>query len=225
MKTELVEAPKVNTLVINGRRPPVWCAMRGCRVAHFTGAQPLQSTQTCGTNWRAPTINGGPIVPAIIADAGEKAGKRFIEFFTATIRNKNTREAYARAIGDFFAWCHRHRLTLTGIQPVDVAAYIEALTNAVRLRPSSSTWPPSRMCFDWLISGGVMESNPAAAVRGPKHVVKQGKTPVLKADEARELLDSIIAREDRARTDRRGEERRGGRKTAAEPRSASATGH
>ena len=84
---------------------------------------------------KAPKINGqvitgGTIVPAIIADAGEKAGKRFIEFLTATIRNANTREAYARAIGDFFLWCERHRLTLTGIEPVDVAAYIEALTKA-----------------------------------------------------------------------------------------------
>ena len=60
---------------------------------------------------------GGPIVPAIIADAGEKAGKRFVEFLTATIRNGNTRQAYARAIGDFFAWCERHRLTLTAIEP------------------------------------------------------------------------------------------------------------
>ena len=34
---------------------------------------------------------GGPIVSAIIADAGEKAGKRFVEFLTATIRNGNTR--------------------------------------------------------------------------------------------------------------------------------------
>jgi hypothetical protein len=84
---------------------------------------------------KAPKVNGqvitgGAIVPAIIADAGEKAGKRFIEFLTATIRNANTREAYARAIGDFFAWCEGNRLTLTGIEPVHVAAYIENLTKA-----------------------------------------------------------------------------------------------
>ena len=152
MKTELVEAPKVNALV----------------------------------------INGGPIVPAIIADAGEKAGRRFIEFFTATIRNKNTREAYARAIGDFFAWCHRHRLTLTGIQPVDVAAYIENLTTIKSAPTVKQHLAAIRMCFDWLTSGGVMEFNPASSVRGPKHVVKQGKTPVLTADEAKHLLASII---------------------------------
>ena len=33
--------------------------------------------------------------------------------------------------------------------------------------------------------------NPASSVRGPKHVVKVGKTPVLTADQARQLLDSI----------------------------------
>src|ERR1700719_1024728 len=33
--------------------------------------------------------------------------------------------------------------------------------------------------------------NPAAAVRGPKHVVKTGKTPVLDAVEWRKLIDSI----------------------------------
>jgi integrase/recombinase XerD len=48
------------------------------------------------------------------------------------------------------------------------------------------------MCFDWLTSGGILDFNPASSVRGPKHVVKQGKTPVLTADEAKDLLASII---------------------------------
>jgi integrase len=47
------------------------------------------------------------------------------------------------------------------------------------------------MLFDWLVIGQVIPVNPAHAVRGPKHVVKKGKTPVLTAEEARELLDSI----------------------------------
>jgi integrase/recombinase XerC len=33
--------------------------------------------------------------------------------------------------------------------------------------------------------------NPAASVRGPSHVVKVRKTPVLEPEEARTLLDSI----------------------------------
>ncbi len=47
------------------------------------------------------------------------------------------------------------------------------------------------MLFDWLVVGHTLNVNPAHAVRGPKYVVKKGKTPVLTADEARILLDSI----------------------------------
>jgi len=32
---------------------------------------------------------------------------------------------------------------------------------------------------NWLVTGGIIAINPAHAVRGPKHVVKYGKTPVL----------------------------------------------
>jgi site-specific recombinase XerD len=128
-------------------------------------------------------------VPAIIAHAGKKARKRFLEFFTATIRNENTRLAYARAVGQFFAWCQEYGLALIDIEPIHVAAYIER-------HPGS---PPTvkqhlaavRMLFDWLVTGQVLAMNPAASVRGPKHVVKRGKTPVLDADQARRLLDSI----------------------------------
>ena len=47
------------------------------------------------------------------------------------------------------------------------------------------------MLFDWLVTGQVVATNPAHAVRGPKHVVKTGKTTVLTGEQARELLDSI----------------------------------
>ncbi len=48
-----------------------------------------------------------------------------------------------------------------------------------------------RMLFDWLITGQIVPMNPAAAVRGPKHVVKTGKMPVLEGEEWRKLLASI----------------------------------
>ena len=63
------------------------------------------------------------------------------------------------------------------------------------------------MLLDWLVTGHVIEVNPAHAVRGPKYVVKKGKTPVLAAAEARTLLDSIpivkAAAEDAGRRRRR----------------------
>ena len=167
----------------------------------------------------------GPILPAVIADAGEKAGKRFIEFLTATIRNGNTRQAYARAIGDFFAWCERHRLTLPDIEPVHVAAYIEALTKARSAPTVKQHLAAIRMCFDWLTSGGVLDFNPASSVRGPKHVVKQGKTPVLTADEAKQLLASIIPEKKERRHRQRRRRCQGGRATqTSRPSPSSATG-
>ena len=132
---------------------------------------------------------GTGLLPAVIDRAGGKARKRFLEFFTATIRNQNTRMAYARAAGAFFEWCRGYRLELIDIEPIHVAAYIER-------HPGSAPTVKQhlaaiRMLFDWLVVGQVLAMNPAASVRGPKHVVKRGKTPVLDADQARRLLDSI----------------------------------
>jgi integrase/recombinase XerD len=146
---------------------------------------------------RATTIvaANGPLIPAIIADAGERAGKRFLEFFAATIRNNHTRRAYARAVSDFLAACERQRLALLAIEPVDVAAYVEQLTKRHAAPTVKQHLAAINMLLNWLTSGGILPFNPAASVRGPKHIVKRGKTPVLTADEARQLLDSIAVYE------------------------------
>ncbi len=123
--------------------------------------------------------SGGPLLPAIIAQAGDHAARRFIEFFTATIRNGNTRRAYAKAVGDFLAWCEGHRLTLPGIEPLHVASYIEQLTQAKAAPTVKQPLAAISMLFDWLTSGGIIDFNPATSVRGPKYSVKRGKTPVL----------------------------------------------
>ncbi len=47
------------------------------------------------------------------------------------------------------------------------------------------------MLFDWLVIGQVIPANPSTSVKGPRYVVKKGKTPVLTAEEARTLLDAI----------------------------------
>ena len=133
----------------------------------------------------------GHLVPALIADAGEPAAWRYIEFFTANIRNPNTRRAYARACRQFFAWCEDRGLTLTTIRPFDVATYVETLQRTHSAPGVKQQLAAVRMLFDWLITGQVMPANPASAVRGPKHVVKTGKTPVLDAPDWRKLLDSI----------------------------------
>ncbi len=79
---------------------------------------------------------------------------RFIEFFTANIRNPNTRAAYARAVADFFGWCERHGVgPLALIQPVHVAAYVEALQRRCAAPTVKQHLAAIRMLFDWLVPG------------------------------------------------------------------------
>jgi site-specific recombinase XerD len=133
------------------------------------------------------------VVPAVVGDAGERASWRYVEFFTANINNPHTRRAYARACARFFAWCERRGLTLAAIRPFDVAAWVKELQEKHATPGVKQQLAAVRMLFDWLIIGQVMPFNPASAVRGPKHVVKTGKTPVLDGTEWRKLIDSIPA--------------------------------
>ena len=131
-------------------------------------------------------------VPELIAASGEKTAYRFFEFFTAQIRNPHTRRAYARAAMEFFAWLELHGVTqLAAIQSVHVATYIEELTKLRSAPTAKLRLAALRHLFDWLVIGQIMPLNPAAAVRGPRHIVWRGKTPVLDPAEARQLIDAI----------------------------------
>jgi site-specific recombinase XerD len=148
---------------------------------------------TVGPATKAPRISASVaasiVVPAIIADAGHAAGRRFLEFFAATIRNKNTRMAYYRACVRFFAWCDEYRIgQLADIEPLHVAAYIETMQSGFEKPSVKQHLAAIRMLFDWLVTGQVVATNPA---HGPKHVVKTSKTTVLDTEQARRLLDSI----------------------------------
>lgn len=133
-----------------------------------------------------------PALPALIVDAGDRTRMRFIEFFAANIRNPNTRRAYARAIGDFLAWCAHYGIPSIGaVQPVHVAAWIEELTGAYSAPTVKQRLAAIRHLFDWLVTGQIVPVNPSASVRGPSHQVRRGKTPVLEPSEARVLLDAI----------------------------------
>ena len=132
-------------------------------------------------------------VPALVTASGPKASRRFVEFFTANIRNKNTREAYSRNINAFLVWCGDEAGTAFDmIEPVVVAAYVEKLLKDGLSKPTVKQHLAAiRMLFDWMVVGGILAMNPASSVRGPKYVIKKGKTPVLTPEEARLLLDSI----------------------------------
>ena len=120
-----------------------------------------------------------------------RASRRFFEFFTANIRNPNTRVAYARAVEDFFAWLDERGVTLERVEPVIVAVYVEELGRTKSAPTVKQNLAAIRMLFDCMVIGQVLPMNPASSVRGPRHVVQRGKTPALTADQARQLLDSI----------------------------------
>ena len=105
-------------------------------------------------------------------------------------------------MGQFLAWCEARSLVLEAIAPLHVAAYIRAHSGSA---PTVKQHLAAiRVLCDWLVVHQVLRVNPAAAVRGPKHVVTQGATPVLTPAETRSLLDgidagSLVGLRDRAR--------------------------
>jgi len=128
-------------------------------------------------------------IPELIAAAGPEVTETYIDFFTSTIHNRNTRAAYARACWQFFEWCAAHGLELTTVRPFHVAAWIEDFPGSkptIKLKLAAV-----RMLYDFLVVRQITRSNPAHSVRGPKYVVKKGKTPVWSREDAKTLLDSI----------------------------------
>jgi site-specific recombinase XerD len=96
-----------------------------------------------------------------------------LEFFTAKTRNHNTRSAYARAVGQFCAWCEAQGIRFEQLQPMIVAAYIEGHSAAA---PTVKQHLAAiRMLCDYLVVTGVLRMNPAAAVRGPARTARTAR--------------------------------------------------
>ena len=140
----------------------------------------------------APAIaTGGAgeiVLPQVIVDAGPSAVARFLEFFAGRIANARTRAAYGRAVGQFLGWCEARGLRAARRLP---APRGHLHPDPPRVGPTvKQHLAEIRMLGDWLVVSQVLSVNPAAAVRGPKHVVTKGATPVLSPAEARKLLES-----------------------------------
>ena len=142
---------------------------------------------TALVSFPAPAVH-----PARLFAPTPKAARRVLEFFTAQINNDHTRKAYLNATRRFAEWCEAHDLDeLAQVQPFHVAAFVKELQRQFSAPTVKQHLAALRMLFDWLVTGHVLDTNPAHAVRGPRYVVTKGKTPVLAADEARAMLDSI----------------------------------
>ena len=68
---------------------------------------------------QAPTAQAG--VPRLFAQT-EATATRTLEFFAVTIRNPNTRRAYAHAISEFSDWCQTQGVAdIRDVRPLHVA--------------------------------------------------------------------------------------------------------
>jgi hypothetical protein len=97
----------------------------------------LGTKQSAG--YRLPLIRPliAPLIGFLTMDAGDQARMRFIEFFTANIRNPNMRRSYAKAAEESLAWCSFAGVpSIAAVQPVHVATYIETLAASAARRPS-----------------------------------------------------------------------------------------
>lgn len=132
-------------------------------------------------------------VHAVALWAGLHAANETLLFLTAHIRNQNTRRAYHQAISRFVAWCAARRVELRQLTAPLIAAYLDELK--ATLRPPSvkvHTAAIKHWCSK-LVLGHVLPFSPATDVRGERYSQRVGKTPRLRAREAKQLLGCIDA--------------------------------
>ncbi|GMQ82684.1 MAG: tyrosine-type recombinase/integrase [Rhodothermia bacterium] len=136
-------------------------------------------------------VREGFALPRIISNEGRDAQRAFINFFTASIENTNTRRAYARAVRDFFEWldARRAETTLKEIEPFMVAAFVKQLPSSPRSKQQYVS--ALRMLFGFLAEKGILSVNPALDVKPPKFSAREGTTRALSPVQVRTLIDSI----------------------------------
>ena len=145
------------------------------------------------TNTNAIVAHRGIPLPELVARADKKTQYDFLQFFLAEIRNKNTRETYARHVRRFFDWCQARGVEdLRQIEPLLVSAYVEILTKRYKERTVQNVRSALVSLYDYLVAhGGEISFNPARPVRPPKFSASEGETPDLRPREVDKLFDSI----------------------------------
>lgn len=133
------------------------------------------------------------MMPAPITASGARAVERTLEYLGAEVQNPNTRAAYMRAIRSFMEYLRAKGVPrLEHISVLHVAGYLAHLQGLDRSIPTQKQHMAAlRTWLDYLVTGGVLPTNPALSVRTPRQSITRGKTPILTADEAGELLRSI----------------------------------
>jgi len=87
---------------------------------------------------------------------------------------------------------NRKGLNLSDIEPPHVAAYVEEDDRAPATVKQNLA--ALRRLFDFLVTGQVLEANPAEPVKGPRRVQREGSTPILTAEETRKFIEGLPTR-------------------------------
>jgi site-specific recombinase XerD len=153
----------------------------------------------------APTAAARWLLPSLLDQSGDRIRRLVIQFLGASIENDNTRAAYMRALSKFCTFLGGEGIEqVQDIGPLDVAAYIKSLKAAgIAVTTQKQHMAAIRGLLDYLVAHGALGTNAALSVKTPRHSVQKGKTPILTAEEAGELLrsietDTIAGKRDRA---------------------------
>lgn len=127
-----------------------------------------------------------------------------LNFLSTEIRNPNTRRAYFAAIRGFSVSLQSQGIVSAQLaRPIHVARWVELMSRRYAPTTVKQRLAAVNMFLDWLVRHQVIAINPGASVKGPRYSQGKGKTPVLDAQEARQLIqaipvDSAIGLRDRA---------------------------
>src|SRR4051812_13281839 len=106
----------------------------------------------------------GDAIAIVAVWAGRAAAHETWWFFSATIRNPNTRRAYHRAVTRFIAWCAARGIDLRELNAPLVAAHIDELKQTLQRASVKIHLATLRHWCDQLVLGHVLPFNRAAAV-------------------------------------------------------------
>jgi len=127
---------------------------------------------------------------AIAAGRGERTAWRFANSSPPPFANPIPVRPTPAPSAVFLAWCEGRGLRdSVPSRRSSSPAYVEH-SRAPKADVTKQHSRP-RQCLDWHVTGGVLDTNPAASVRGPTYVIKKGKTPVLDTEQTRALLEAI----------------------------------
>jgi integrase len=130
--------------------------------------------------------------PGLIEKAGRRAFEAYYTFFAEAIPNPRTRRAYMADFARFSQWCEERGFELDRLTTIHFAAYREVLMKDLTLPSVKRHFSALRTIFGALVEKGVLDRNPVREVKLQSYR-GEGKTPALRPEEVRQLLDAIDA--------------------------------